>query len=161
MYLKQAITRINSIDWKLVGSIASEAEADLACEFLRRLACFFKEEAIKPVKPLVADIAKLLGDAEEIEISNYCNSEVVEFLGENLYLKNIIQYYLHLAKYGEKHPDRYKNLSIYDPLIKILERNGMFVLRINALDIVNGAHIPLNEWYENFVTMKPFEIEQF
>jgi len=150
VYLSEAIVRINSVNWDLVGSSASKVEADLACEFLRRLANFFKKEGVKPIKPLVADIARLLGDADEIEISDYCNSEVVNFLGENIYIKNTIEYYLHLAKYAEKYPDAYKYLSVYDPLIKIFERGGMFVLRINALDIVNGAHIPLNGWYEKF-----------
>ncbi|MDT0126070.1 hypothetical protein Q9R46_25725 [Paenibacillus sp. RRE4] len=159
MYLKQAIARINNIDWSLVGGIASKVEADLACEFLRRLACFFKEEGIRPIKPLVADIAKLLGDTEEVEVSDYCNSEVVEFLGENIYVKNIIQYYLHLAKYAEERPETYRHLNVYEPLIKILERKGLFVLRINALDIVNGSHIPLEDWYENFVNMNSLEID--
>jgi hypothetical protein len=158
--LSEAIVRINSVNWELAGSSASEAEADLACEFLRRLAHFFKDEGIRPIKPMVADIAKLLGDAEEVNISEHCNSEVVKFLGENIYIKNIIEYYLHLVKYAEKHPYTYKYLSVYDPLIKIFERGGMFVLRINALDIVNGAHIPLNGWYENFVTMNPVDIDK-
>ncbi|MGO4532717.1 hypothetical protein AB4Z30_26840 [Paenibacillus sp. 2TAF8] len=155
MSFKKAVARINNIDWSLVGSVASKVEADLACEFLRRLACFFKEEGIRPIKPFVADIAELLGDAEKVEVSYYCSSEVVEFLGENSYVKNIIQYYLHLAKYAEAQQDAYRHLSVYEPLIQILERKGMFILRVNALDIVNEAHIPLNRWYENFVEMNP------
>lgn len=160
MYLSEATLRINNIKWDLIGKNPPEAGAEFACEFLRRLARFFKEEGIKPIKPLVADIAKLLGDTEEIDISDYCDSEVLRFLGENLYLRNTIQYYLHLAKYADKHTDTYKYLSIYDPLIKIFERGGMFVLKLNTLDIVNEAHIPLNGWYENFVTMNPIDIDK-
>ncbi|TCS93216.1 hypothetical protein EDD58_10830 [Hazenella coriacea] len=35
----------------------------------------------------------------------------------------------------------------------------MFVLRIKALDVENGAHIPLNSWYEKFVDMEPLPID--
>lgn len=63
--------------------------------------------------------------------------------------------------YADKNPDKYEYLRIYDPLFRILERGGMFVLKINSLDIVNGAHIPLNGWYDNFITMNPIEIDGF
>lgn len=161
MYLIEAKERINSINWDFKGSMSPEVEADMACEFLRRLACFFKEEGIRPIKPLVANIAKLLGDKDEIDISEYCSLEVLGFLGENTYVKNIVQYYLHLAMYADKNPDKYEYLKIYDPLIRILERGGVFVLKINSLDIVNGAHIPLNGWYDNFITMEPIETDGF
>lgn len=159
MYMNEAIVRINNIKWDVVGTNASEVEANLGYEFLKRLAKFFEEESIQPIKPLVANIAKLLGDSEEeVVISDYCNSETVEFLGENIYIKNIIQYYIQLAKYANKNPDVIKYLSVYEPLISILERGGMFVLKINTLDIVRAAHFPLDRWYERFVEEGPIDI---
>lgn len=159
--MNDVIERINNVKWDLIGKNASEVEANLGYEFLRRLAKFFKEESIKPTPPLVANIAKLLGDAEEeVIISNYCNSEVIEFLGESIYKKNIIQYYIQLARYSDKNPDAIKYLSVYEPLIKLIERGGMFVLKIHELDIVNAAYFPLNGWYERFVEKEPINIEE-
>lgn len=86
-------------------------------------------------------------------------ADFIDLISENLFIENTIRFYLHLAKYAEKNTAADKYLNVYDPLIKILESGGMFVLKINALDIVNGAHIPLNEWYENFVTLNPIDIE--
>ncbi|WP_310938419.1 hypothetical protein [Clostridium sp. SHJSY1] len=158
--MDEAIERINNIRWNEVGKKASEAEADLGYEFLRRLAKFFKEESIKPIVPLVGNIAKLLGDSEkEVVVSDYCNSEVVEFLGENIYKKNIIQYYIQLARYIDKNPDAAKYISVYEPLIKLLEQGGMFVLRIKELEIVNAGYYPLREWYERFVEKEPINID--
>jgi len=65
-----------------------------------------------------------------------------------------------LAKYGHKNPDAIKYLSVYDPLIKLLERGGMYVLRINELEIVNAMSFPLTNWYERFVTKEPINIEE-
>ncbi|WP_242223013.1 hypothetical protein [Bacillus cereus group sp. BfR-BA-01380] len=159
--MNEAIVRINNVKWDIVGTNASEAEATLGYEFLRRLAKFFEEESIQPIKPLVANIAKLLGDVEEeVIISDYCNSETVAFSSENIYIKNIIQYYIQLAKYADKNPDVIKYLSVYEPLIRILERGGMFVLKINTLDIVKAAHFPLDRWYEGFVEERPIDIDK-
>ncbi|NOV90129.1 hypothetical protein BJV85_002691 [Clostridium acetobutylicum] len=158
--MKEAITRINNIKWNVVGTSESEEESNLGYEFLRRLAKFFKDESIKPVKPLVANIAKLLGDTEEeIDISNYCTSEVVGFFGENIYMRNVVQYYIQLARYADKNIDAIKYLSVYEPAIRIFERGGMFVLKINALDIVKVAHFPLDRWYERFVEKEPINID--
>lgn len=161
MYMNEAIKRINNIKWDVVGKNTSEVEADLGYEYLRRLAKFFKEELIVPRKPLATNIAKLLGDVEEeVVISDYCNTEVAEFLGEEIYIKNIIEYYIQLAKYGDKNPDAIKYLSVYDPLIKLLERGGMYVLKINELEIVNAMDFPLRNWYERFVVKEPIDIEE-
>lgn len=161
MYLNEAKERINNIKWGIMGENIPKSEAYLGYEFLRRLAKFFKEESIPPITPLVANIAKLLGDAEEeIVISDYCNSEVVEFLGESIYKKNIIRYYIQLARYADKNQDAIKYLSVYEPLIKLLERGGMFVLTIRELEIVNISRYPLREWYEIFVAKEPIDIDE-
>lgn len=160
MYLNEAIIKINNIKWNEAGTNPLKIQADYACEFLRRLAKFFKEESIKPTTPLGANIAQLLGDnEEEIIISDYCNSETANFLGEGLYVKKIIQYYIKLAKYVDKNLNAAKYLSVYEPLIKVLEKGGMYVLRFNSLEIENVILIPLNGWYEDFVNKEPFRID--
>lgn len=161
MYLDEAILRVNNIKWDMVGTNVSKEEVDLGYEFLRRLANFFKDESIKPIRPFAADIARLLGDADtEINISDYCNSEVDNFLGQNMSKKNIIQYYIHLAKYADEHPHAIKYLSVYEPLIRLLEKGGMYVLRLNELEIEKVCCFPLNGWYERFILKEPIDIDE-
>ncbi|WP_188067358.1 hypothetical protein [Brevibacillus brevis] len=160
MNLKVTIARINNIRWDRVGSNSSEIEADLACEFLRRLACFFKENSIKPMPPIIANIAKLIGDnEEEVTISDYCNVEAMGDSGKNIYVYKMFEYYLQLARFADKNQDAIKYLSVYEPLIKIFEREGMVVLKPGELNVVNCAHIPLNSWYDKFLDMKPLNME--
>lgn len=161
MYLNKAVVKINSIKWHKVGTNFSKAQSNLGYEFLRRLAKFFKDESIKPIKPFAANIANLIGDTDKnISISDYCNTETVEFLGKNSYTKNIIHFYIQLAKYADKNPKAIKYLSVYEPLIKLLEIEGMYVLRLNELEIVNVAYYPLSGWYEDFVEMVPIDINE-
>lgn len=93
MYMNKCIKRINSINWDVVGSNISKSEVYFGYEFLRRLARFFKEKSIIPRKPLMTNIAKLLGDVDkEFIISDYCNKETVEFLEKNSYTREVIEY---------------------------------------------------------------------
>lgn len=159
MYFNDAIEIINNIEWDTVGKNVSKEDTDLGYEFLRRLAKFFKEESIKPIVPLFANIASSLGDDEgEIGIADYCNPVVSEFLGDDKYQKSIVQYYLQLAKYADKNLHGAKYLSVYDQIIKLLERGGNYVLRIYELEIVNVAHYPLSKWYERFIEKEPIDI---
>lgn len=159
MYLNEAIVRINAIKWDEVGMKCSKTDVIFGDEYLRRLAKFFNEELIRPMPPIIANIAKLLGDVEtEIVISNYCNPETIEFLDKRPYTGTIFQYYIQLAKYADKKPNTSKYLSVYEPLIKLIERGGMFVLRARDLDIIKAGYYPLGNWYERFVMMQPIDI---
>lgn len=159
MYLERAIFKIDNLNWSLVGTVVTEEDSKLGYEFLRRLAQLFKTEQLKPMPPAFANIAKLLGDIEdEIKISNYCNSDAVEFLNKNIYIQRIFEFYLQLAKYADKYPDASQYLSIYELLIKVFERGGSFSIKPLALEITNIAHFPLNEWYTRFVEKEPIDI---
>jgi len=161
MYLEKAVERINNLKWNELGMNFSKVQVDLGYEFLRRLAKFFKDESIKPIKPFAANIARLMGDTDgDISISDYCNTETVEYLEKNAYKRNIIQYYIQLAKYADKEPKAIKYLSVYEPLIRLLEIGGMYVLRYNELEIVHVAHFPLYGWYEDFVDVEPIDIDE-
>lgn len=160
MYLDNATQKTNTISWELVGSNLSKADIHLGYEFLRRLAQFFKEQSIKPVPPLYANIAKLLGDSEEVNIFEYCNSESSKFLSENMYVGKIFGYYLQLAKYADKNSEATNYLSVYEPLIKIIERGGIFILRHLELEIVNVANFPLHGWYERFLAKEVISIDE-
>ncbi len=160
MYLDNAVQRINTINWDIVGSNPSKTDTHLGYEFLRRLAQFFKEQSIKPVPPLYANIANLLGDSEEVNISDYCNSEATKFLSENMFVGKIFGYYLQLAKYADKNPDAFIYFSVYEPLIKIIEKGGLFILRHLELDIAQVANFPLQGWYERFLKKEAIDINE-
>ncbi|NPC93870.1 hypothetical protein HOO54_17010 [Bacillus sp. WMMC1349] len=159
MYLNKAVERINNIKWDQARLIVLEENAELGREFLRRLAQFYKVEEIRPLKPMFTNIAKLLGDIEQVNISDYCSSVATDFLIKfNIYVYKIFGYYIQLVKYADKHPEYIKYLSIYELLIRIFERGGLFVFRINELEILNVISIPLAEWYERFVDRKRIDI---
>ncbi|SFF33376.1 hypothetical protein SAMN04487969_1276 [Paenibacillus algorifonticola] len=160
MYLNKALDKINNIKWNEVGTIISKEDADLGREFLRRVAGFYKEESIKPMKPMFTHIAKLLGDTEEeVEISKYCSSLVLETIVKNTSAKRIFEFYIQLSKYVDKNSEYEKYLNVYEPLIRIFERGGSFIFRMHELEIENVAYISMNEWYDRFVEMEPINIE--
>lgn len=159
LYLNEAISRINQIKWNEVRTKINEENSKLGTEYLRRLAVFFREEAVRPVRPLVANIAKLLGDVEEeVKIADYCSKEVSDFLTKEVYFGKVFEYYIQLARYVDNNQTYSKYLSVYEPLIRIAERGGFFVLKANELDIIDVSYIPLGNWYERFVEKEPIDI---
>jgi len=158
MFLNEVVSKINNIKWCEVRSKFNKENSQLGEEYLRRLATFFKEESIKPVRPVIANIARLLGDTEEIKISDYCSKEATEFLSKEMYFGKIFEYYIQLAKYAKNNPSYSKYLSIYEPLIRIAEKGGFFVLKASELDIMEASHIPLDNWYEKFIEIDPIDI---
>ncbi|WP_432774820.1 hypothetical protein AAFJ72_16660 [Brevibacillus gelatini] len=161
MYLDKAVSRINGIKWEEVGTIVSNGDADLGCEFLRRLALFYKNECLRPQPPMFSNIAKLLGDIDnELLISMYCNPKVLEFVGNYQYLSKIFEFYIQLSIYVDNKPQYTEYLNVYEPLIRILERGGFFVLRPQELEIQNVKYIPLNGWYDRFVSAEPYNISE-
>ncbi|MCG7376399.1 hypothetical protein MH215_05295 [Paenibacillus sp. ACRSA] len=158
MYLNNAVSRINGIKWDMIGAIVSNKDADLGCEFLRRLALFYKNECLSPQPPMFSNIAKLLGDTEnEVLISKYCNPTVLEFVANYQYIKKIFEFYIQLSIYVDRNPKYTEYLNVYEPLIRIIERGGFFVLRPQELDIQNVMYIPLNGWYDRFVSTVPYD----
>ncbi|KQY79876.1 hypothetical protein ASD24_18180 [Paenibacillus sp. Root52] len=159
MNLQKAIERINNINWGRVGSNSSEVVADLAREYLRRLALFYKGNSTTPVPPFIANIATVLGDAEEVKISDYCNVEAMGAHGTNIYVYKVFEHYVQLAKLADKNQAYTQYLSVYEPFIQIFEKEGLVILKPRELNVVGSAHIPLNSWYDKFLEMKPLDLE--
>ena len=153
MYADKIIKRINNINWKLVGANKKIEFRGSVCEFLKRMAYFFYETSLTPTSIIFVDIAKLLGDEEKIDIDDYCNEEVKEITICNLGIKLMIEYYIHLGKYVEKNNDALKYLSIYEPLIKVLENGGKFLYKPKELEVYGDASYPLNNWYNKFLKL--------
>ena len=150
MYLEQAITRINNIDWDRVGTKSSVEDGNLGKEFLRRLANFYSKTLFKRYPPLASDIARLMGDNREANFEKYYNDKTKEFLCKTIYQSKVIEYYLKLSQLADDNPEARAYISVYEPLIEIFECGGSFNLRKNDLDIENVIFIPLNNWFDKF-----------
>ncbi|WP_419761082.1 hypothetical protein [Brevibacillus brevis] len=159
LYLNEVVSRINQIKWNEVRTKENEENSKLGIEYLRRLAIFFREESVRPIHPMIANIAKILGDVEEgIKISDFCSKEASDFLTKEAYFGKVFEYYIQLARYVDINPTYSKYLSVYEPLIRIAERGGFFVLKPHELDIINVSYIPLGNWYERYVIKEPIDI---
>lgn len=150
MYLERAIARINNIDWDKVGTKISTKDGDLGEEFLQRLANFYCETSIKLYPPLLSDIARLMGNSEDMNFDKYYTDKTKNFLCGTIYQSKIIEYYLKLSQLAENNPEVRKYINVYEPLIEIFERGGSFKLRQNNLEIENVIFIPLIDWFEMF-----------
>lgn len=151
MIFESAINRINNINWENVGKNASEIDVRLGCEFLRRLARFYKKTSNKQYPPLFSNIAKFLGDDKEIDFTKYYSDNTKEFLSKTIYQRNIFEYYLQIALFAEEHNEARQYLDVYEPLIEICERGGSFKLRKRELEIEQIAYISLTDWYNKYL----------
>lgn len=151
MYLEKAVARINNIEWEKTGTNSSEEIGQLGVEFLRRLADFYNTTSNKQFPPLFSDIAKFLGENSKIDFNQYYNTNTKEFLDKTIYQNKIFEYYLKLSKLADENPAARQYLNVYEPLIEILERGGLFKLRKNDLEIEHIISIPLNNCYDKFL----------
>ncbi|NBH20290.1 hypothetical protein D3Z55_23585 [Clostridiaceae bacterium] len=152
MYLEQAITRINNIDWDKIGTNSSREDGDLGATFLYRLADFYSETLLKPYPPMVSDIAMLMGDRGEVNFDEYYSDKTKKFLIQTEYhsQRDVVEYYLKLSQLADRNPEVGKYIKVYEPLIEIFERGGSFILRKDGLDIKDIVYIPLYTWFEKF-----------
>ncbi|MNW42758.1 hypothetical protein D3C74_199390 [compost metagenome] len=161
MFLREAISRSNNIDWSLVGTIVSPENERLGYEFFRRMASFFQKENLTPISPKFADIARLLGDRRElVDITTFYSHETIEYMNKFSGVELFCNFYLKLAKYIDDHPEYAEYIYVYEPLLKILERKGAFVFRVNELEIIGVSHFPLGGWYERFLNMPSYDIDK-
>ena len=152
MIFECAINRINNINWENVGKNDSEINVRSGCEFLHRLAEFYKKTSNKLYPPLYSNIAEFLGDDKEIDFTKYYNDNTREYLRRWAYSKSkIFEYYLQLALFAEEHNEAKQYLSVYEPLIEICERGGGFVLRKHELEIEPIIYLSLNNWYNRYL----------
>lgn len=158
MYFKNAINRINQIEWEKLSITNDADEQNLGHEYLRRLAIFFYNQKIKPINPLVANVAALLGDESTINIEDCCDLMVLESLKDKSIPKAIVMFYLQLARYIDQSQKTASLLEIYEPLIRLLEKGFVFGYREGGFMIYNAKLYPLNGWYNIFLEATSIEI---
>lgn len=150
--LNKKLDRINDIDTKRIGTKKDEKHLYLATLFLKRLARFYYEKNIFPLPPFASNIAKSLGyDESEINFNEYLNDELIVFLDNNRYKKNIFTYYLSLLFISHEKSENKDYLNVYEPLIEILEDGGDFLLNYQYLKIPSLKEFPMRNWYKKFL----------
>ena len=108
MNFKDAVKRVNKIDWNLFGNRnISESELNLVSEYLKRMAKFFYENSFEPRNPLFTNISFLLGNENEINLSDYCLPKVLSALENSSCVQGILEYYLELADYSDIYNKKY------------------------------------------------------
>ncbi len=163
MYYEEAVKRINRIDWKRLTSetyYSDERDGSgmkIGYEFLRRMANFFDEKSIKPFHPLFFNVAKALGGREDIGLED-CSAEAREFLERYAVCGYNVVFYLQLAEYADRNEGALPYLSIYEPLVMLLERGYIFGYRSAGMEIYGAGFYPLGNWYERFLHREPHEI---
>lgn len=156
MYFENALNRINHINWEKFGKPDAElTEVEyLGYEYLRRIAAFYSQQSVPPILPLVTNIAEILGDTEEFSL-DCCKVEVPEKVKGQWIPKCTLEFYLQLARFSDKNPNAVQYISVYDPLIQLLENGYNFTYKERGLYIFDLSLYPLSNWYENYVQAPP------
>ena len=152
MYFESALDRINCIDWNKFGKPDTElAEVEyLGYEYLHRMAVFYSEQSVSPVLPLFTNIAVILGDTEEFSL-DCCKLNVPERIRNQPIPRCTLEFYLQLAKYSDQNPNAAQYMSVYAPLIILLENGYNFAYKERGLYIYDLALYPLVNWYEKYL----------
>lgn len=80
---------------------------------------------------------------------------------DNALPKAILNFFLQLANYADNNKNAEPYMSIYDPLIQLLEQGYMFGFREAGLMIYNAGYYPLSGWYDRFVEALPISFLVF
>ncbi len=167
MYFEQAIERLNRINWKNIGKERWAHENDnfvYGCEFLKRMAHFFKEHNEKNVKllPFLIDIALYLEKGtitlenvfdEEVEeiVMAKCNENFKQAFGTFPLVARISACYLKLAMLSDEKEAYSAYLDVYEPLIQLFESGGGFRYCESGMSFFNSGLItPIHNWYEKW-----------
>lgn len=156
MYLKSALDRISHIYWDQFGKPHTELAAVefMGYEYLRRMAAFFKEQSLPPQFPLITNIAVILGDTDEFTL-DCCGVEIPEKIRSQSIPFCTLEFYLQLARFSDINSSAAQYMSVYDPLIILLENGYNFTYKERGLYIYDLALYPLDNWYEKHVQAPP------
>lgn len=155
MYLDEAISRINKIDWNKSEELISKDKQYFGYEYMRRMANFMKEQDINPLmNPLFLNVASVLGYTTDKDYIKCCSTKVQETL-KNRGARYTVSFYLQLADYADKRNAVESYLQIYEPMIRLLELGYKYGYREGGLMIYQLSLYPLRGWYERFVDAPP------
>ncbi|WP_342435559.1 hypothetical protein NSS79_18025 [Paenibacillus sp. FSL L8-0436] len=138
-YLNQAIKRISTIDWSILGEQETMSQSYLCREYLRRATKFLRDYSGTCVPPFIM-ISNSITEPQE-------NIEMIEIVNEinNSYHRALVTSYLELcALIDEKNPIAMDNKDLFEPAIKLYERGGFFYRREGYI-YINGISIIIED----------------
>ncbi len=155
MYFKEAVKRINKIDWELFDKTVYDRKNSeilmLGAKYLKSIALFYHEQHIPPRNPLYTNVAELLGYKEKVDIKECCNP-TIEVVLENCHVpKHMVECHLQIAKLVDMEPEYERYLNIYEPMICLMELGFHFGHREGGLMVYEVGFYPLNDWYNRFL----------
>lgn len=156
MYLESALDRVSHIHWDQFGKPHTDLAAVefLGYEYLRRMAAFFKGQSLAPQFPLITNIAVMLGDTESFSL-DCCRVEIPERIRNQSIPRCTLEFYLQLARFSDVNASAAQYMSVYDPLIMLLEHGYNFTYKERGLYIYDLALHPLDNWYEKHIQAPP------
>jgi hypothetical protein len=151
MYIDKAIERLNGIDWSNVGKNVHKDDVKLGVEFVKRMAKFCSENDVKPILPFMINIASYFGDYEIDEsILSKCSNEVKTIINSQSFSYTIADFYLQTARLVDSNSQYDTYLQVYEPIIQLYEKGGIFNYREGGMSFIGSGLIPLSGWYETF-----------
>ena len=150
MYFKVAINRINNIDWERMGTNQQKDEEWHMGEYLKRLETLIEEYGLGQIHihPVIcANVAMYLGDTEVINIQEHCKPVVWEKVKNLGMPRDVIAWYLQLARYAESNEVAARHVDVYDPLIELLEKGWLFYYVDCGVAVSNTAYMHMYNLY--------------
>ncbi|MCM3784960.1 hypothetical protein M3231_18480 [Neobacillus mesonae] len=144
-HLDKAINRLTAItnNYGENNNLQKESHHVLASEFFRRVNAFIETSHAQVETYPIFSVAKALGKKTNIDLFNLCP----QIRGINhLYVKAVCYGYLELSVLADESDREAKDhIEIYEPMIKLLERNGSFNIRQGEL-VVGRSSYPIDYW---------------
>lgn len=150
MYFEDSIKRINNINWEKLGTNQQKDEEWLMGKYLKRLETMIEEYGPGeiPIHPVIcANVAIYLGDTEGFNIREYCELIVWETVKNISMPRDVISWYLQLARYADSNEVAARYVNVFDPLIELLEKGWLFYYVDRGVAVSNTAYLPMYNLY--------------
>ncbi|MEY9973238.1 hypothetical protein ABH966_003622 [Lysinibacillus sp. RC46] len=140
--LSIALKRLSIIQFESIDDNIKESHHVLIREYLRRINIFLDNLEIDVDKYPIFSISKALGKSFDSKIFDICP----KLKTNNLYIQAICYCYLEISQLADEGVDEAKDyIDLYEPMIKFIERGGVFWIRQGEL-IVGKSAYPLSYW---------------
>ena len=148
MYTRQAIERLNGIQWESIGENGQEQDMELGVEFMRRMAAFCGKNGITPKLPFMTNLASFFMECEiDDSILNECNEGLKKVIMEPTMSTLIVSFFLQASMLADRDNKYIDCIEVYEPIISLFEKGGNFVYRERGMSFIHSGLIPMADWY--------------
>ncbi|MGO4529109.1 hypothetical protein AB4Z30_08500 [Paenibacillus sp. 2TAF8] len=141
--LAKGIERMSAISFQMNSFSPKSSHHILISEYLRRVNVFLDKLSVFPDRYPLFSFAKMIGRETDADV--YCACPPLDTL-HNVYMKAICYSYLEVCELIDQGVnDAIQNADLHEPMLKFLERGGMFTIRKGELEVGDAAY-PLMYW---------------